>query len=456
MTDEKNPGNGPEATAPKTRKRSAGKPGEDTQAAAPADTEPTRAAGDDPAMSSGSDTPANGDTTAIPDAAAPDQAEQANHADADTMGTEPPPPPPSAQDQPRPGRGIAMVALLLALLLAAAAAFGGWWLYERQQSLEATVTETQAGYASTQQLQEIRSQMRELEDQNRSRVERMTGRVDNLASDHQSHLQTLARMEGAVGSVREDQERNNQRMQRLEALAAATGDEWILSEVDYLFSVARYRARFNRDVDGSIAALREADRLLARLGPDTADERRGLRRAVDALVDVRQPDRGALAQRLTAVIDDVENWRIRQPETRVQSQPMAGQPDADLTSTEGIKTAADRAWEQFKSSLGSLVVVTRDDTPAALVSPQESWFLQQNVQLQLQTARLALLEGETETWRASLEQADQWIAMHFNADDSGVRAARETLQSLKAASIRTEMPDMNELLPRINAQETDT
>lgn len=352
-----------------------------------------------------------------------------------------PPPPKSSRGKGR-GNGAGILALLL--VLAVAVVGGGWWLWERQQALE----NVQAGLASNLELAELRATAM-------SQADRLTGRVDNLAAEHQAHVQQLARVEAAMDSVRDSQTRIASRMERLEDLAAAHRQDWILSEADYLFGVATHRLRFRRDVDGAFAALQDADRLLARLGADTAGQRQQIRQAIDALLEVRQPDRTALAADLNALIEGVDAWDIAQPETRIRPEPMAGQPDADLTSVEGWQQASSRAWRQFKSSLSSLVVVRRNDPVPPLVSPEESWFLRENVRLQMQTARLALLGRESEVYQNSLEQADAWLARYFSEDDPAVRQARQTLERLGAVELTPELPDLAELLPRIDRQQED-
>lgn len=340
------------------------------------------------------------------------------------------------------GNRAGILALVLVILLTAGVLAGGWWLWQQQQNLQ----RMQADVASSSELEELR-------DTAVSRAERLAGRVDNLAEEHQAHVQDLARTQAAMDDLRGSHDRIASRMQRLEELAAAHRQDWILSEVDYLFGIAEQRVRFRRDVDGALAALRDADNLLSRLGAETVDQRQQIRRAVDALLDVRQPDRTAMAAELGNLIESVDDWGIEQPEQQISPEPMPGQPDADLSSAEGWRQAGSRAWQQFKNSLASLVVVRRDEPAPPLISPEESWFLRENIRLQLQTARLALLEAEPETFQDSLEQASAWLDRYFQKDDPAVQNAREALQRFADAQIEPELPNLGELLPRIDRQQ---
>lgn len=333
-------------------------------------------------------------------------------------------------------RTLAVTALVLVVLLALAFTVFGWMLWERQQQLASA----QDGFVSAMELAELREGAV-------SRADRLAGRLDNLAAEHQSHVQQLARTEEAMASVRERQSRVDQGMDRLRELAAARGDEWVRSEVEYLYGVAGHRLNLHRDPAGALAALREADALLERIGSETVDERRQLRRAINALLDVRELDRAALSARLGELVGAVDDWQPRQPDTRLEPQPMERQPDADLGSVEGWRQAAGRAWDQFRASLASLVVVHRGEPAPPLISPEQGWFLRENLRLQLQTARLALLEGDADTWRDSLEQAEAWLGAHFE-DDAAVRSARESLAELREVSLERELPTLDALPAR--------
>ncbi|WP_290651259.1 uroporphyrinogen-III C-methyltransferase [Aquisalimonas sp.] len=344
------------------------------------------------------------------------------------------------------GRGsvaLAVIALLLALLVAAAAAAGGWWLWERLQLLEAAhgdLEEVRDDYARQAELAELRDGLQ-------SRDERLTGRVDNLAQEHSAHVQSLARVEETVATVRNFYNRASDRMDRIEELAAAHRDEWILAEAGYLFGVARYRTRFHGDVDGALQALKEADRLLEELGAETVEERQDVADAINALLDVRKPDRAAMAGELRTLVQGVDEWSLKEVERRVPPAEMPRQRDAELDTLAGWRDAGLRAWGQFRDAIGSLVVVRRDDAPPRLMAPEESHYLRENLRLQLLTARLALLDGDADVFRDSLAEVDAWMEHYFDSEDADVSAARDTVNRLREQQVRAEMPDLGEILP---------
>ena len=351
-------------------------------------------------------------------------------------------PPAAASDggggRDRRGRsmGVAVAALIIALFVAVVGAAGGWWLWERFQVLD-DAADTYAGQDDIQALQERLD----------NRDERLTGRVDNLSEEHSNHVRALARAEETMERVREERAQAQERMDRIEELAAAHRNEWILAEAGYLYGVARYRTHFHSDVDGALQALREADALLEELGGATVDQRQAVAEAINALLDVRQPDRAGMAADISALIQAVGEWPLQEFDRQVEPAEIPRDRDAQLDTLDGWREAGERAWSQFRDTIGSLVVVRRDDAPPRLMAPEESHYLRENARLQLLTARIALLEGEVSVFRDSLAEVDAWLELHFDGDDDGVRDARDTIASLRDKEIRAEMPDLDDILP---------
>lgn len=359
----------------------------------------------------------------------------------------------------RSGSGVAILALVISLLLALALAVGGWLLWQRQQELLGA----QDNIADADEVAALRDDLEtgldEIRDSAVTRADRLEGRVDNLAAEHQAHVQTLAQAAELMEGVRERQSRVDERLERLQQLTDDRREEWAHSEAEYLLGLAVHRMRLNRDPDSALAALREADAILRPLDADTVDERRAIRDAIEVLLDVRLPDRGAAAAELRDLMTALDDFAVHQPDTRLDPQAMGRQRDAELDSVEDWRDAGARAWLQFRESLSSLVVVHRGEPAPPLMGAEEEWYLRKNLRLTLQTARVALLEGEQRAWQDSLGEADDWLRRYFQQDD-GVRAARERLQELQTLDLQPELPDLTQLLPELKrfdeAEEDDS
>nr|NIR27959.1 hypothetical protein [Gammaproteobacteria bacterium] len=90
------------------------------------------------------------------------------------------------------------------------------------------------------------------------------------------------------------------------------------------------------------------------------------------------------------------------------------------------------------------VVVRRTDQPVApLLPPESEFFLYQNLRLQLESSRLALLHGEPEAYRDHLHTARDWVKSYFDTEAAPTRAMLNKIGELAALEIRPELPDIS-------------
>lgn len=314
---------------------------------------------------------------------------------------------------PGGGHGLAITLVVLLLLVAGAAGAGGWFgwqLWQQQSALEQTLTERETT------IRRLQGQLEELEDTARSAREAAAG--------------SAARAE----DVSEGLEATNTELERLAEQVGRGSEEWQLAAVRHLLTLADQRAALAADWPAVEAALAAADDRLATLGGARYQPLR------EAIATVRQevaavepPDVPGLAARLTGVSAAVGDLPLRRP---------GGTPVADAGAPAEPVSGWRSALAAVGDALSELVVVRRhDEDVRPLVAPEREENLRLNLQLQLESARVALLRGEDETWRNTLEQARDWVERYFAADAAATRAALETLDGLIATELAYERPD---------------
>lgn len=112
-----------------------------------------------------------------------------------------------------------------------------------------------------------------------------------------------------------------------------------------------------------------------------------------------------------------------------QSMPSATESDA------GWKQALDDIWQQMRS----LVVIRHDQTgETAVLVPEQRYFLYQNLRLQLESARLALLNADNDNYQHSLQTAIDWLQQYFTGEQRD--ALLNTLKKLQDAQINISIP----------------
>ena len=233
----------------------------------------------------------------------------------------------------------------------------------------------------------------------------------------------------------------------LEALyrdLAPSRDELSLSEVEQILVLAGQQLSLAGNVQAALAGLQVADGKLARLDrPQLAPLRRALARDMDRLKAVPYVDVAGISIKLDQLIGAVDGLPLAKDE-RIPPPPAAAVP------------AEDPPWLRFLREIwGDLRGVIRievSDRPAApLVTPQQAFFLRENLRLRLLSARLALLARDDRSFKADLHAASAWVTQYFDRRNRQVQAALATLGQLAAIAMPGEMPDLAASLDAVRA-----
>jgi uroporphyrin-3 C-methyltransferase len=91
--------------------------------------------------------------------------------------------------------------------------------------------------------------------------------------------------------------------------------------------------------------------------------------------------------------------------------------------------------------------VSRIDRPeAALLAPEQSYFLRENIKLKLLNARLALLSRQTEASRSDLASVQTSLQRYFDASSRKTQVATNLLQQVQAQLRTSDLPRLDETL----------
>jgi uroporphyrin-3 C-methyltransferase len=118
----------------------------------------------------------------------------------------------------------------------------------------------------------------------------------------------------------------------------------------------------------------------------------------------------------------------------------------------GVDMQAARDWSQrvlasLWQEASELLRVSRIDQPeAALQSPEQSFFLRENLKLRLLNARLALLSRQSDAARADLRNASAWLGKYFDPSARKTQAALQLLAQVQGQLKTTELPRLDETL----------
>jgi uroporphyrin-3 C-methyltransferase len=207
-----------------------------------------------------------------------------------------------------------------------------------------------------------------------------------------------------------------------------------------------------------VAALRQADERLARYNqPRMERVRRAVVRDLDRVRSAQVVDVPALAVRLDEAVRLVDELPLLSAPERKMSVTLAPAAAASAPAVAASGVEAWRlAWERLVGAVWqevrSLVRVTRIDRPeAGLVSPEQTFFLRENLKLRLLNARLSLLSRQFDLAQADLAQAQQMIERYFDRSSRRVAAATELTRQVSQQARQVSMPRPDETLAALAA-----
>lgn len=244
--------------------------------------------------------------------------------------------------------------------------------------------------------------------------------------------------------------------QNSEALAkipTASRQDWLIAETEYLLRIANQRLQLEKDWNSALSMLQAADNVLVetqnpRMNPVRAliaEEMIALRKAPS--LDVQ----GAIL-RLQALQKELPSlpWI---PNKFTAQNNGANQPDA---------AAADQAapqlswymnlWNKVTTALTGLVRIRvhHNGAPQAL-SPDQQYYLEQNMYLMLEQAQAALLREEEGLYQHSLQRIAEWMRSYLIVEDNNTKAALQSVQELLEWPVAPQRPDISGSLLKLQS-----
>jgi len=336
--------------------------------------------------------------------------------------------------------GAAAAFIFLAIVFSLIAVGASFLLF---QNLQKTRSEL------TQQLETTRDKLAQVSvkvsGELSGQLSSMSGQMGRMSSEQQQFQGQVAHQQKATEALSKKMAISNQQMlQSIDVLFKQKGRErigWVLAEVEYLLLIANHSLQLQSDAGTAITALEAADsRLLDTGDPGTIDVRTKISDEIQQLKVLQQPDIVGMAARLASVIKTIPGLPIKYTQLNTKKKI------DDLTEKNASHDAGnlEQASKDFLHELRGLVVFRKIDEPQKpLMTPNQQFFLQQNLQLKLETARLALLSGQRNLFDESLLEATQWLQSFFDMEVALVGQTIAELKALQKMNITSALPDIS-------------
>jgi len=263
---------------------------------------------------------------------------------------------------------------------------------------------------------------------------------------------TIAAMEDAIRQLQQKQAEQSDALASLYRDTQGNNEDWAIAEVEYLLIIAMHRLLLEGDVVTALAAMEAADLRLKGLGdPGLLPVRQQLVADMNQLRAVNHADIAGMAIYLAELVDLAADLPL--------NSEVITKADAALSADENQiddGQAAEPIWKKFPrllwQEIKSLVVIKRSgEVRQALLLPGEEYFLTQNLRLELESARLAVLRADSGNLRASIVLIQSWLRQYFDTNDSAVINVMETLDQMQAIELQPALPDISSSVESLRA-----
>ena len=223
-------------------------------------------------------------------------------------------------------------------------------------------------------------------------------------------------------------------------------DENLVVDIESSVRLALQQAQLTGSVEPLLAALKTAEMRVNRAAqPRLTPVQRAIARDMARIKATAQADTPALLVKL----DELVSLADELPIANAVGAPRSG----DTIKRKPEETVANwwvRLGQLIGAELRSLVRVSRiEDPDAALLSPEQSFFLRENLKLKLLNARLGLLSRQIESVRTDLGAASVALGRYFDGSSRKTQTAVALLQQVRGQMKALELPRVDDTLAAV-------
>jgi uroporphyrin-3 C-methyltransferase len=283
----------------------------------------------------------------------------------------------------------------------------------------------------------------------------------------------VALLEARVAEVAVQRSQLEDLMQSL----SRSRDENMLVDIDAGIRVAMQQTAITGSAEPLVAMLKQADERLARYDqPRLEGVRRAIARDLDRVKAVGVIDVPTLSIKIDEVVRLIDelpllsNAEQRPTSPRAKAIAAAASSAAAVVaasgSAAGVRAASspstawwqtwDGSWaaisERVWSEVKSLVRVTRIDHPESmLLSPDNAFFVRENVKLRLLNARLALLSRQFDTAQSDLQVVQTALDRYFDRSSRHTALATDLVRQVATQARQVTVPKPDDTLVALAA-----
>jgi uroporphyrin-3 C-methyltransferase len=317
----------------------------------------------------------------------------------------------AAEKQGKRGVKLAGIAIVIAIAFGGALAFK---LQQQAQDYEAKIAQLEAKIDSAKNT--ISSQMTQVKEETINQATTVAHKAEVVLGQQQKSIESL---QLAVADVK-----------------GRRPNDWLLAEADYLVKLAGRKLFLEHDVVSATRLMESADQRIAALNdPSLVSLRQAMANDITKLRSVPLIDRDGLVLRLTSLQQSVDTLPLANAILPDAPEEVKKEVSQDLYDwQDNLKTSLKNFSENF------ITFRTRDGNVIPLLSPEQHFYLRENIKSKLETAIRSVYKEQGEIYQLSLSTAEQWSKSFFDNDDNSVIEFNKSLGSLSQQNIQVNYP----------------
>jgi uroporphyrin-3 C-methyltransferase len=331
------------------------------------------------------------------------------------------PPKDTSKPDSKPSKKLALTAIVISLLTA-----GGGFYYVNQEN-----------QALKEQLALITNQLQSTEQ-----------KVAQQLSDNQqqSKILTNEAMTRAEVMVAQQQTSIESLQQAMTDMTGRRPNDWLLAEADYLVKLAGRKLFLEHDVITATHLMESADQRIATLNdPSLVPLRQAMANDITKLRSLPLLDKDGVALQLISLQQQVDSLPLANailPDAPVETKTEVSSDIQDWKTN--ISTSLENFAEQF------ITFRVRDGSAIPLLSPQQHFYLRENIKSKLQTAINSTYSEKTEIYQSSLKVALEWSKTYLNQDEKSVQEFNKALNTLSKIEVDLAYPNKLQTEPMLS------
>ena len=226
-------------------------------------------------------------------------------------------------------------------------------------------------------------------------------------------------------------------------------DENLVVDIESALGLAQQQAELTGSVQPMLAALQTAQKRLAKVPqPRLSPVLRAIQHDIERLQSTSTTDIPGLLIRLDELVVLVENLSllnaVGHPGRPVQTPPNKPMPAWSLIwQNKDWSGLGQRIWAE----VSGLVRVSRIEQPeAVMLSPEQGFFVRENLKLRLLNARLSLLSRQMPSARNDLALAERELTHFFDLNNRQGQTAKALMKQVQSQVLQTDIPRLDSSL----------